>query len=69
MPNKGFQAHGDRYLYHCTNGLDRILGKLWNEKGLFLKFIGFSKKIFFNLQLFFSNVSACFWKIENLIVA
>ena len=74
MPNKGFQAHGER-IYHWTFGLDRRLGKICNEKGLFLnkripflKFNVFLKKVF-NIQPFFLDFSAIFWYIEKEIVA
>ena len=74
MPNKGLQTHEDRR-YHHTFGLDRRLGKICNEKGLFLnkripflKFNVFLKKVF-NIQPFFPDFSAIFWYIEKEIVA
>ena len=74
IPNKGFQTYGDRR-HHRTFGLDRRLGKICNEKGLFLnkripflKFNVFLKKVF-NIQPFFPDFSAIFWYIEKEIVA
>ena len=74
MPNEGYKAHGDR-MYHRTFGLDRRLGKICDEKGLFLnkripflKFNVFLKKVF-NIQPFFLDFSAIFWYIEKEIVA
>ena len=67
MSNKGFQTHGDR-IYHHPFGLDRRLGKICNEKGLFLeqKDIYFeihciSQKSFQYLTIFFRSICN-FWE-------